>query len=327
MLINRPIRWKKMKTNYIPSSSSRKLILDKNRRRVEQCPCGKDNKDGKFVPFVGYKTKGYCHSCGETFLPEFSKDFHRQPVVKKQGITSYIPLSKFDKSLSSPCKNNFVHFLRNKFGPEITKYLMEMYFIDSSDHWRGATIFWQIDNCGKIRTGKIMLYDEVSGRRIKDPISISWYHKIEKLQNYYLKQCLYGEHLLSTDSIRPIGLVESEKTAIIASVFLPELIWLATGGKDGFTISKCKALEGRNTILFPDLNAYDLWSKKAGLFQKELPKLKLTVSDFIEKYASVSERKSGWDLADFLIRDFNETNPKRLSFLENRSGKNSICKN
>ena len=33
------------------------------------CPCGKSNKDGKFVSFVGSegRGKGFCHSCAKTF--------------------------------------------------------------------------------------------------------------------------------------------------------------------------------------------------------------------------------------------------------------------
>ena len=36
------------------------LKFDKKRFRVKLCPCGKDNKDGKFVPYVGFENKGYC---------------------------------------------------------------------------------------------------------------------------------------------------------------------------------------------------------------------------------------------------------------------------
>jgi len=45
------------------------LQLDKKRFRVKHCPCGKSNKDGKFVPYIGFETHGYCHSCGKTFMP------------------------------------------------------------------------------------------------------------------------------------------------------------------------------------------------------------------------------------------------------------------
>ena len=69
-----------------------KLELDKKRFRVKHCPCGKDNKDGKFVPYVGHENKGYCHSCGETFLPELPKVEqwqHPQPTVYGRLIEQY----------------------------------------------------------------------------------------------------------------------------------------------------------------------------------------------------------------------------------------------
>ena len=46
----------------------------KKRFRVKICPCGKSNKDGKFVPYVGYENKGFCHSCGKTFIPINEED-------------------------------------------------------------------------------------------------------------------------------------------------------------------------------------------------------------------------------------------------------------
>ena len=58
-------------------------ILDKKRFRVKHCPCGKDNKDGKFVPYVGYENKGYCHSCGEIFLPKLLDIVHLLIEKKK----------------------------------------------------------------------------------------------------------------------------------------------------------------------------------------------------------------------------------------------------
>ena len=39
-------------------------------------------------------------------------------------------------------------------------------------------MFWQMDNTGNIRTGKIMAYDITTGKRIKDKdiIPINWVH-------------------------------------------------------------------------------------------------------------------------------------------------------
>lgn len=99
----------------------------------------------------------------------------------------------------------------------------------------GATVFWQIDIHGNVRAGKIMGYDFETGHRIKEPFNqVSWVHSVKKLPYFHMKQCLFGEHLLSGNSTgqstKTIAIVESEKTALIAALFIPDFIWLATGG-------------------------------------------------------------------------------------------------
>ncbi len=191
------------------------LKFDKKRSRVKYCPCGKDNKDGKFVPYVGYENKGYCHSCGETFLPELPKvkqsDTTPPPQFYKPKATvtplpkpvSFISVDIFKSSLKSYNENNFVKFLLRLFGSEITKQLIEKYFIGTSNHWPGANVFWQIDIAGKVRTGKIMLYNPTTGKRVKEPYNhITWVHAALKLPEYELRQCFEAEQLLS-DPTKP----------------------------------------------------------------------------------------------------------------------------
>lgn len=38
-----------------------------------------------------------------------------------------------------------------------------------------------------------------------------------------MKQCLFGEHLLLQYPTKPVAIVESEKSALIASHFMPDL--------------------------------------------------------------------------------------------------------
>ena len=98
---------------------------------------------------------------------------------------------------------------------------------------------------------------------------------------------------------KPVAIVESEKTAIIASVYLPQFVWLAAGNKDGLNFHKCKCLASRTVVLYPDLNAFEKWSLKA----KEFSHIALfTVSDLLERKATEAEKKEGLDLADYLIR-------------------------
>ena len=85
------------------------------------------------------------------------------------------PFESFNESLCGYEANNFVQFLVNKYGYNVTTRAIEKYFIGTSDHWNGATIFWQIDQNNKIHSGKIMLYDQNSGKRVKEPFDhIYW---------------------------------------------------------------------------------------------------------------------------------------------------------
>ena len=61
-------------------------------------------------------------------------------------------------------------------------------------------------------------------------------------------------------------LVESEKTALVASYYLPQFLWIAAGGKNGcFNANSLSVLAGRTVVLFPDLGATDYWQSKIGL--------------------------------------------------------------
>lgn len=223
------------------------------------------------------------------------------PVVTGTKPLSFIPVEVFKASLNDYRTNHFVTYLRSQFGIDVTNQLISKYFIATSKLWDGATVFWQIDITGKVRTGKIMLYDPSTGHRVKEPFNrISWTHKALKQPEFILKQCLFGEHLLK-DKIKPIALVESEKTAIIASVYLPQFNWLAVGGKENLNLKaeKFQVLAGRNVALFPDLNGFDKWNNEVN----EFPQLaKFTVSDLLERKASDEEKEQGLDLADFLIK-------------------------
>ena len=143
-----------------------------------------------------------------------------------------------------------------------------------------------------------MLYDVNTGKRIKKPYNyISWVHSVLKMPNYSLKQCFYGEHLIKT-STRPIAIVESEKTAIIASVFLPEFTWIASGSLSNLSYEKTKVLKGRQVVLFPDLGVYDRWKEKIVSLH---PDADYQISDLLERKATAQQRKQGLDIADYLL--------------------------
>lgn len=286
-----------------------RYILDKSSKKF-LCPkCHKK----RFVLYIDNETNkplnsnvGKCDrldNCNFHYSPKqyfndnaiYKRPFipiHTKAPEPKKSI-SFIDSNIFVKSLNCYQKNNLINYLISKFGTERINKLIETYFIGTAKN--GGTIFWQIDTKNKIRTGRIITYHIDKPNRNKD-ISINWVHKALKLNDYNLQQCLFGEHLLNNDT-RSVGIVESEKTALIASLFFPDYVWIASGGKQYFKlIANCKALKNRDVVLFPDLNAFDEWNERA----KKLP-FKVEVSDLLEKNATELDKNKGYDIADYLL--------------------------
>lgn len=290
-----------------------------------KCPqCGA-NRSKTFVRYVDTYTGlhvaddvGKCDrddNCGHHYTPyQYFKEHGISPddtpppkkeVIEKPVPVSYIPNDIFKQSLTAYETNSFVKYLHTLFDTDTVNQLIARYFLGSTIKKQGGVIFWQVDAEGNIRTGKIMYFNPVTGKRLKEPNSLGWVHAQKYDTEHYiypeynLQQCFFGEHLLKEDYSRDVAIVESEKTAIIASVYLPQFIWIATGGKFGLSDSKYNVLKGRRVVLFPDINAYSYWKQKA----TELLKFaKVEVSDLLERVATKEERKEGLDLADFLVK-------------------------
>ncbi len=276
-------------------------LNSKNRFKVESCPCGKNNKDGKFVPFGNYTKFGFCHSCGETFLPNIQSksevDFKQSQ--KREDKIIYIPSNYLTKSTNKYHTNNFISFLKEQFGNDNANSLIELYKIGSSNNWAGANIFWYVDKYDNIRTGKIMLYHSDSGKRVKEPYNhITWVHNKLKIPNKNISKCLFGEHLLTIYPDKPIAIVESEKTAIIASLFFQDFIWMATGGISNLSLKYIEPLKNRKIILFPDIGAYNLWMEKTQKLKKSFD---ITISKYLEVNATTEDKKGKYDVADFIL--------------------------
>ncbi|MGZ3767526.1 MAG: DUF6371 domain-containing protein [Mucilaginibacter sp.] len=283
------------------------------------CPqCGDKYKtfsryiDTQTLEYLG-DAVGRCsreHNCGYHYTPRQHFENH----VEAGTVTAYHNKIEFPllgpsiihsgivkRTFSAYDKNNLVQWLCRQFGHEKTFEAVDRYHIGTSNHWPGAAIFWQLDATGKARTGKIMLYDAAKGKRVKQPFNhIKWVHKLE-FAGYYLKQCLFGEHLLAKEPDMPVAIVESEKTALIASICMPEYIWLATGSLHNLNAAICQVLKGRKVTLYPDVNAYPQWQQKAADLQLLISKTRFVVSDMLELNATEQERFESWDLGDYLV--------------------------
>ena len=103
---------------------------------------------------------------------------HSVPHTRPAPVEpSYIPEKIVRASLSHYDRNPLYRYLCSVFGAEETARLFNRYRIGTSAKWGGSTVFWQTDESGKVRTGKIMLYNPTTGRRVKEPQArVSWAH-------------------------------------------------------------------------------------------------------------------------------------------------------
>jgi hypothetical protein len=216
---------------------------------------------------------------------------------------SFIPF-KYVKA-SASYNSNFVLFLCRFFSKEQIMQAVEDYAIGATK--QKEVIFWQMDIHGKFRTGKIMQYNPDTGKRVKNQNdAINWVHALLKktdtqFADFNLCQCYFGEHLLRLYPHKPIAIVESEKTAVIASILLPDYNWLATGGLNGLNIEKSRTLQGRTVVLYPDAGCYALWKNKMQEIKTSI-QLSITISNLVETTATPAQIEEGYDIADFLIR-------------------------
>lgn len=76
--------------------------------------------------------------------------------------------------------------------------------------------------------------------------------------------CNFGDHLLTARPSDPIGIVESEKTALILSLTYPKIIWIAVGSKQNLTPKRFAPYRGRKVTIYPDRDGYNDKPRKDG---------------------------------------------------------------
>lgn len=288
-----------------------KFTLDKSSRKF-QCPrCGKR----RFVRYLDTTTGEYLDdqygrcdreaTCAYWLKPDAPAS-ERQPVSPAPPTRKvFIPTSVYKASRRGYDQNSFVGYLLTLFDVAAVTDLIKNYAIGTSKYFPGACVFWFLDQFGNVVAGQIKPFDQF-GHTVKDEEGealTTWVHSVLRAETWakeYNKQekkitCLYGEHLLKSNPGKPIALVESPKTAIIATPYFPKFLWMATGSLSYLTPDRAKVLKGRRVILFPDLNAYDKWEEKGS-------QLGFATSDVLERNATDEDRKKGLDLADFLVK-------------------------
>jgi hypothetical protein len=279
-----------------------RYILDPGSKKY-RCPsCGEkrfvifiDTETGENLPDFGRcdreQTCGYFNYPGEKSEKSeaLNKTFFSPPQ------TRYIEFNLVERSMQAYSKNNFIIWLRSLYGDDIADTIIQKYRLGTTT--RGNVIFWLINRKGLVCNGHEMEYS-LDGHRQN-------FNRYLYRKDAGYKNCLFGEHLLND---KPVAITESEKTAIIASIYYPQYIWLASSGSNGLTSNKIEALRGCRVYLFPDFSesARSAWDKKI----KELQSLKIDAF-MVDLFPQVND---GSDLADILIK------PGVTGFAENKHG-------
>lgn len=296
-----------------------RYVLEKYKGKATRHECPACHTKGKFTRYVDEQGNylanhvGRCDresACGYHYTPKqyFTDNPSwsssapikiqpqlRQPTPPKIKPIDYIPKEYLERSRSY--ENNLFKFLCEFFTADEIMRVADMYHIGSTKE--KAIIFWQIDTEGRIRTGKVMQYNPTTGRREG---YINWIHSLMKnngcLSNdFELGQCLFGEHLLSVEAYKdmPVALVESEKSALICAIAMPQYIWMATGGKSQLN-GRAHILEGRKVVAFCDADGQEDWKKAVSKFPN------IILSNLF-KDVTEEESKSGYDIADLILID------------------------
>jgi hypothetical protein len=133
-------------------------------------------------------------------------------------------------------------------------------------------------------------------------------------RNLNLRPCFFGEHLLAEYPRAVVNICESEKTAILASVYFPapEFVWIAAGASNGVRWNEqatFEVLRNRKVILWPDLGFanrektmtfFDKWAERAERISAVMP-CTIRVSNFLETKATPERIAAGYDFADYLL--------------------------
>ena len=235
----------------------------------DKCPnCGQLT----FKPYVDKKTGlevggkyGRCeriNTCGYLLYPKTEKDDNWMPETKPYTPplpTDYVSEQIVKKTFINFNQNIFILYLSKIFGRKKAMELQEIWNIGTAKNC--GTIFWQMDGLNRFRTGKVFYYNE-NGKR--DKTHDSWFVHPKVKKNFQLKQCFFGLHLV--DGSKPVALCESEKTAVMMSVFEPSYHWVASGGSNMLSVERLAELPRLDKV-FADNGQFEYWMQRTQIFE------------------------------------------------------------
>lgn len=211
--------------------------------------------------------------------------------------------------------------------------MLGLYCVGHGKH--GHTIFWQIDEQGRLRTGKMMKY-RPDGHRDKEAkwnfdfihstLSKHWdaekkemtdeppypYPHLFDPSKQEAQITFFGYHLLDKwkrkDIDQTVCIVESEKTALLMAIAYgnhAKQVWIACGGLEMLTRERLQPIidQRRRIILYPDRDGIKKWQHKAE--QLHYDRMTVDARPVTEWWKPQDGEKA--DIADVVIRSINES--------------------
>lgn len=211
-------------------------------------------------------------------------------------------------------RNTFVDFLHTLFDSPKVAAAVERYCIGGDSQCR--TIFPNLDQEGRCVGGAVIPYLP-NGHRDKSKGASNIHAELKRKDKTHptqADQVLFGSHLLRLYPSASVGIVESQKSAVILSIIYPQIVWVATAGMTNFNERLLSPIYERNVIAYPDFNGVKVWTERA----KDLPFKNVRVSDWW-RYAqdekedicdvvirAVQEEKAPYSVPDFIIDHFKQ---------------------
>ena len=235
-------------------------------------------------------------------------------------------------------QDNLVRWIRTgiKWDTIQRKRVEEMIGLYDVGHGKhGHTIFWQIDERGRLRTGKMMKYREDGHRDKEAKWNFDWIHAtlsrhwdaerqemtdeppypfphLYDPSRQEAQVTFFGYHLLNhwkrKDIDQTVCIVESEKTALLMAIAYgnhAKQVWIACGGLEMLTRERLQPIidQRRRIILYPDRDGIKKWQQKAE--QLHYDRLTVDARPVTEWWKPQDGEKA--DIADVVIRAINES--------------------